>query len=254
MNKFKITRELGLLIALAAACIMWFNTCNNSKNIAAEAKRQHLIDEQNQRALSDSLRTVKNKAGEAETVTSSFVAKLKDLEKLNRDLYNETRKELGEVKGLIKGSVTVNTGNVVVSNELLKYPDNAYGLKFEKDVSDSGLTYSIKGISKFKLENNTIFPGTTEIFENKTKLKIVLGFKELDNNYEVFARSASKNVLFDELSGVLLIPKKADQLLTPIKKKKRFGIGPEIGIGISTSLKPSIFIGFGANYNLIELF
>lgn len=219
-------------------------------------ERQQKINEQNNRALTDSLRFVKNKAGEIEAIKSSFVAKLSDLEKLNKDLYNESKKEIGNLKALIKGSISVNTGNVIISNELKQYPDGkTYGLLFEKTKIDSGLVWSIKGESRFKFDNNTIFPGQTEIFNNQMKLKLVLGFKENKENYEVFARSASPYVTFDDLSGVMLIPKKADPLLTPPAKNKRFGLGINIGYGvgfINKQLMLTPYVGFGLQYNLIK--
>lgn len=252
----KENREMILIVALALMAFLWIRGCNREKNAEAEAKRQEAINAQNQRALQDSLRYVKNKAGEIEAIKSSFVSKLEDLEKLNKDLYLESKKEIGNLKALIKGSIGINTGNVVMSNELKHYPDGVtHGLLFEKTKIDSGLVWSIKGESKFKLENNTIFPGQTEIFNNQIKLKLVLGFKENKDNYEVFARSASPYVTFDDLSGVMLIPKKADPLLTPPVKNKKFGLGIHVGYGVGFFNKQVMltpYVGVGLQYNLIK--
>jgi len=252
----KENREFILVVALGIVIMLWWRGCSKTNDEKAEMKRQQEIAAQNNRALTDSLRLVKNRAGEIEAIKSSFVSKLSDLEQLNRDLYAESKKEIGNLKALIKGSLDASSGDVVISNELKSYPDGkTYGLLFDKTRIDSGMVWSIKGESRFKLENNTIFPGQTEIFNNDMKLKVVLGFKENKDNYEVFARSASPFVKFDDLSGVMLIPKKADPLLTPPAKNKRFGLGINIGYGVGFLNKQVMltpYVGFGLQYNLLK--
>jgi hypothetical protein len=252
----KENRQFILIAALVVVCMLWFKSCSKQSQLKEEAERQQKIADQNQRALTDSLRFVKNKAGDIEAIKSSFVAKLSDLEKLNKDLYKESKKEIGELKALVKSSIGAGVEGVVISNELKRYPDgNTIGLLFKDTRADSGMVWHIDGESKFKFENNTIFPGTTTINSNTMKLKIVLGFKENKENYEVFARSASPNVTFDDLSGVMFIPKKADPLLTPPVRNKKFGLGIHIGYGIGFMNKQVMltpYVGVGLSYNLIK--
>lgn len=252
----KDNREFVFLVALVVVCMLWFRSCGKTRDEKAALELQQKITEQNNRALTDSIRYVKDKAGDVEAIKSTFVTKLKDLEQVNKDLYAESKKEIGDLKALIKGSIDAGSGDVVISNDLKKYPDGqTYGLLFDKTRIDSGMVWSIKGESRFKLENNTIFPGQTEIFSNDMKLKVVLGFKENKDNYEVFARSANPNVKFDELSGVMLIPKKPDPLLTPPTKDKKFGIGIQVGYGIgflNKQLYATPYVGIGLSYNLIK--
>lgn len=253
----KENREFILYVALAIIIALWWNGCSRNNAEKAELKRQQEITAQNNRAMVDSLTHAKNKAGEIEALKSSFVSKLSDLEQLNRDLYAESKKEIGDLKALIKGSLTASSGDVVISNELKNYPDGkTYGLLFDKTRIDSGMVWSIKGESRFKFDNNTIFPGQTEIFSNDMKLKVILGFKTLNNgDYQVFARSGSPFVKFDDLSGVLLIPKHPDPLLTPPAKNKRFGLGINIGYGVGFLNKQVMltpYVGFGIQYNLLK--
>lgn len=253
----KDNRQFILLAALVIVCMLWFKSCSTERHARAEAERQQKITEQNNRALTDSIRFVNNKAGDIEAVKSSFVSKLSDLEQLNKDLYAESKKEIGNLQALIKGSLEASKGNVIISNELKTYPDGkTYGLTFKDTKIDTGMTWSINGESKFKLENNTIFPGQTEIFDNQMKLKVVLGFETLKNgDYQVFARSGSPNVKFDALDGVLIIPKHPDPLLTPPAKDKRFALGIHIGYGIgflNKQLMLTPYIGIGVSYNLLK--
>lgn len=245
--------KITLLVGIVIFMMLWLKSCNDARDAKSQAEIQLKINEQNLRAANDSIRIMKTKNGELEAVKSSFVSKLEDLQSLNENLYAEVKKEIGTVKSLIKAQGQIGRDNVVMSNELKKYPDGkTFGLLFKDIYSDSALTWTLKGESKFQMENNTIFPGKTIIEENRLKVKLVMGFKENKDNFEVFARSASPYVSFNDLDGVLLIPKKNDITTPPAERKKRFGLGPNISVGIGANFKPSIYVGFGLQYNLIR--
>ena len=54
----------------------------------------------------------------------------------------------------------------------------------------------------------------------------ILGFKETDDTYEVFAKSKSDVISINQLDGVLILPKDKSKSLIPIvTKKKKFVIG-----------------------------
>lgn len=253
----KENRQVIQLTLLVVVILLWIKGCNDLKDSKNELKKQSEIADQNYRALNDSLTHVKNKAGELEATKSAFISKLEELKKINKDLYDEAKKENGELRSLIKGALSIKSNDIVISNSLKSYPDNkTFGLLFEKYKNDSGMTWSIKGESRFKLENNTIFPGETEIFNNETKVKLVLGFTtEKNGDYKVFARSGSPYVKFDDLDGVLIIPKKPDPILSPDKKKTRFSLGFNVGYGITTFNRQVYlgpYIGLGVTYNLIN--
>jgi hypothetical protein len=249
-------RQFLMIAAIVLLVMFYFRGCQKQAQLKDEMKRQELVNAQNIRALNDSVRYMKNRAGELEAVKSSFVTKVEDLEKLNNDLYSELKKEIGTVKSLVKAGVGVDRGEITISNDLVRYPDGkTYGLTFKDTYADSALVWNLRGESKFKLDNNTIFSSTTTIFENNMKVKLVMGFKENKDNYEVWARSGSPLVKFNDLDGVILIPKKPD-LTTPVAKKKRFGIGPQIGFGIGSDLRGNMkigpFIGIGLSYDPIQ--
>lgn len=242
--------------ALVIFIMLYFRSCQNNRALRAEMDRQEKIHDQNVRALNDTIRIVTNRAGELEATKSSFIATVEELKKLNADLYAEVQKEIGDVKSLIKAGVTVDNP-ITVSNELADYGNGSYGLKFEKLVDTDTMFSHIKGVSRFSINNNVIMPGTTEITTNKTKFNIVLGFKEVDENYEVFARSNNPNVEVFSLDGSLILPKnkKSDDVLTPPTKTKRFGLGPTIGMGFGTvggRWGATPYVGFGLHYSILN--
>lgn len=244
--------KFTLLAISATFLILWLKGCSDQANAKALAEREREIAAQNMRAMTDSIRYEKTKNGELEAVKSSFVSKLEDLEVMNADLYREVKSEMGKVKSLIKAQGEISRDSVTMSNTLKKYPDGkTFGLAFSDTYSDTALTWKLKGESKFSLENNTIFPGKTTIDENSIRVKIVMGFKDNKDNYEVFARSASPLVKFNDLDGTIIIPKEPDITCPPVKNKK-FGLGPNISVGIGQNLKPSIFVGFGLQFNIIK--
>lgn len=244
-------RTLLLLGLIVVICFLYFRSCEKAKSLEKEVALQEMIFEQNVRALNDSMRHVKNKAGEIEATRSAFIASVEDLKKLNSDLYAELKKEIGNVKSIVKAGV-VYDNPVTASNQLIDYGNMNYGLSFEKLVDTDTLFSHIKGVSKFSVVNNVITPGQTEITMNKSKFNIVLGFKESDDNYEVFARSNNPSVEFMSLDGSLILPKnKKGDLLNPTTKPKRFGLGPGIGMGYGKNgLSP--YVGLNLSYHVIS--
>lgn len=242
-----------LLIVVLGLLFFSFKQCQSNKNLKAEAERAEKINEQNQKALTDKIHEVENKAGEKEKVISSFVSKLGDLEKLNNNLYKEIKKEIGEVKGIISTSGGANAGGFSVDNKLEKIDNITYGLRFNRDYSEEGFSSKISGLSKFKLVDNNVIADQTDIIDNSIKFKLILGFKEeKDGSYNVFARSPSKKIEIDSLSGTLIIPSKPDLLTPPAPKKKKFGIGFYVGYGLDKKFTLSPQIGFGVQYNFIR--
>ena len=248
-----------LFAALILALVMWFQSCNSKKQLALDSDKQHQIDMQNEKATTDSLHFTKNKVGELEAFKASFVSKIEDLQKVNVALYNQIQKEKGKVTGIIDGKVTVVTKDVIMSNTLKRYQDGkTFGFLFSKDLDKKdGFTFSVKGESKFTKINDTIFAGSTDIFESKSNLELIMGFKEENKQYNVFARSKNSNVIIDSLSGVLIIPRpdKHDILQNP-EKPKRWGIGFQAGVGFGL-VKNQVFltvpyIGIGISYNIIR--
>lgn len=242
--KFTLAIIVGILIFLN------LRTCSRLKDEKQERKKQEIIHNQNIDALTDTLKVVKNKLGEEESVKSAFIAENDQLKKLNNKLYNEVLKELGGVKSIIKSGVGINSDTLTISNTLVKYDDVTYGLQFDKEVIDTGFYSHISGVSKLKFENNTLFPDKTIISKNSIKVGLVYGFKEYEDRYEVFARSSSDRVSFDELDGALIINKE-DDLTTPTVKKKRWVVGPSFSYGFTPKgFQPSF--GVSITYGVIR--
>ena len=250
MNNTRI--QTILIITLAITSIALFRQCTVTANARNEASRDAEIASQNLRALSGKIQIEKTKNGFTEAVKSSYVTKINDLEALNADLYQEIKNTKDRVISIIKTQTVTQMQPVTMGNEIVNYMDSiTHGLKFRSFTSDSGATWRIEGESQFRLNNGRLSAGTTTITKNQTTVNLVLGFKETNDDFQVFARSASPNVTIGELDGVMIIPKKKDITQAP-NKIKRFGIGPQMGVGVTNNLTVNAYIGIGLNYNIIK--
>jgi len=241
-----------LIICLAILCVLLFRQCTITANARSEAIRDAEIAAQNQRALIGKIHLEQTKNGFTEAVKSSYVTKIKDLQVLNADLYQEIKNTKDRVISIIKTQTITEMQPITMGNEIVRYADSiTHGLKFRAFTSDSGAIWTIEGESQFRLNNGRLSAGTTTITKNQTTVNLVLGFKETKDDFQVFARSASPNVTIGELDGVLLIPKRPDITHAP-EKIKRFGVGFQVGYGIGIDLKPTPYVGLGISFNPIR--
>jgi len=222
---WKILAAVGVFLL-----IMWninLHKANNEKDGIIEKQKTEFA--QNTRALLSEMEIVKNKIGEVEANNQVYMATQEDLLALNKELSDEVKKVKGEVISVIKSEVRNAIDSLKIKNEVTAYSDSTFGLTFNESITDEGFSYKIRGESKFgaSIINNKIkiVPGLTEIYENTFNVGITYGFKEEDNQYKVFATSASDFVTFNELEGALIIPKKDE-----VKRvKPLLVVGPSIG-------------------------
>ena len=89
MDKIKLILVIISLILIGTVIYLI-----NAKN---DIKSQLAISDQNNKALTDTLRLSKNKNGDTEASKDVVIGSSKDLEKLNKELADELKKENGKV-------------------------------------------------------------------------------------------------------------------------------------------------------------
>jgi hypothetical protein len=249
------SRNIIFVIIIFILGVLLLQQCRATTQAKQTAKTQQVINDQNNKAKDSVQTTAKNKAGDIEALKFAFVSQIADLKKLNDSLYLESKKEIGKLEGIIKSNVIIQSQSVTVSNSVSRIDSETYGLNFTSTKIDTNFEWDIAGISKFKLINNIITPGTTEIAKNNIKIGIVLGFTQQTDGYHVFARSSSPDVQFSQLNGALIIPPsntKNDILCPPVPPVKKFGVGPYIGVGLDNDLKPGLSVGIAFTYSIIR--
>ena len=261
IQKNKLT--IILIVISAILLFLFYDTYNKLK--LERKNREFYIKqtEQNIRALKDSISVEFNKKLEAFEFSKNnlLLDKLSDLEKYNKELYNELENVKGEVIGAIKAEVEVDLGGITTSNELeiINSDLNFYGLKFSNNYKDQGFEQKLSGISKFYITPDfdtktwNIKPDITAIDTNLMRLNITYGFRELDDQYQVFAISPSPKVQLNDLTGGYFIDKQPTLPYIP----KKWGIGPYVGFGINTGLNSKSVslgwsVGMSVHYDFIQ--
>lgn len=223
---FKWVAIIALLIFLAFSV----NQCNNNKNKYNEESNLNT-------ALNDSVRIYKDSEGRnhAES-TPIYTAKPEDF--ISAATSNKAIKDLQELVSKYK-------------KELLK-PGNMAGIIASETKYDT--------IYKSKNSN------TLDSINNKW-INTTFGFRDGQTYYSLKTRDSLSFVIGEKSQGwfkkkLPFADVKSSNPYNEVKefrtyqitqpKKKRFGIGPNISLGFDSELNKNIYIGIGANYNIIE--
>lgn len=209
--------------------------------------QQNKIFEQNQIAMQSKLQRVETKTGQIESRTASFVSSgdIEVLRNANTELYNELKRENGEVKSLIMSNVKVSMPDTTLDSEVEFIDDSTYILNLKNSYSDSGMKQDLEISTTVWSLKDTLKIVNSKFVQNDIRLNLVLGHKKIGDTLMVFARSPSKYVSIDSLSGY----SKVD--LSKYQKTSRFVCGPYIGVGYSgQSIFPTV--GVGVTYNIMS--
>lgn len=218
------------------------------------------ISEQNNKALADSVRVEKNKYGEVVTSKNVLVAKSKDLSDLNSQLGNELKRTKGKVSqlntliakaGLVKHDTIHDT--IRLATEVIHKANGVRDLKWKIDTAfnDSNSRH-IAGITTVKLIGpDSVISLGSYLTRDEMTIKIVTGLRKRHGNIETFAKCSYPGFETLDQQGVILDPKK-HPVLKDFTKKKKWGVGPYVGIGFDGNLNSSMQVGVGLNYSLFR--
>ena len=213
-----------LLLVVGILLLFSFRSCNKNADLKAELASQEIIANNNYDALTGKIKVMTTKNGELEYSKTILYADKESLKKLNAELSEELEKEKGNVKVITKIKTQITYVPVTIPNTVIDYGNGCYGLSFKSTYRDSGLVSELEGISSFNLtDKNVVNPDSTTISKNSLSVDIVYGVRELDDKIEVFARSKSPLVKFNEMQGAYIMDKK------PEKKPAKWFLGPQIG-------------------------
>jgi hypothetical protein len=251
--------KVFLYIIIIVAALWMLNTCRNNANL----KNQQIIDKQNISALSDTVKTVKNKAGELQQEKLSYIAKNKELKEINLNLYNEVKKQKGTVIFLTtaNGQLKSNIDQLEKENKSLKDSlgitivdgDTINSLNWDFSAKyDTNNYRNIKGKTKFKINNNTVISLGSELNTFDVGFNLSTGLKEEKGLLNIWIKSDYPNLTFPVIEGSVVDPKESDAFKALFPQHK-WTFGPQLGLGVGYSkglLSPSIYVGFGAQYTL----
>lgn len=234
-ERFSITkRDFIFLGTIVLMLLLLLKQCSTASNLENQLDIQNL----NLDALNDTVRLQKNKIGEDIYVRKSLLATKQNLEKLNKDLAEELRKEKAKVLTLQKITTVIKYETKYVNNYLTRYPDGKYSLDWKYDTTYSEGNYrKIAGNSFFKIDTITgkITPGMTKIGTDESGFSFVTGIREKDGALEIFVNPKHPCMQVTNIEGAIIDPHKSDVLkkMFPVKK---WSVGPYLGVGIGTGV------------------
>jgi len=224
-NKYKAYIIMGLALLVTLGFL--FISCSNNANL------KHKYDI-NTKALTDTIEYYQTKSGQLAAEKSILQGDIKDLKKLNEDLYKKV-KDL-EVK---KPEQVVYVETQViheVHDTTYIYPEINDYLKQSFDFSNQWRT--LTGYIEYDKPNlNLIFD------KDIVNVDYTLAIK--DNN--VYITSSNPYVRYNEIQGISLPPRKNPMFSV--------GVGPSFGVGYGlVNKKFDIWAGISLNinYNLIS--
>lgn len=233
-----------ILLTLGISISVNFKQCNTIK-----------INDNNISALTDSLKTTKNKLGEVIKSAELLILSVNDLKKHNSDLTKEINKLSSKDK---RSLVEINKLNITIDmlGDSIKrlQPDSIV------IINDSMKSYKFNRSNKFReLEWDVDITNkkdgtevvTSAIITDKIYMDLVINKKKEGDKLNLSVSSSNPYVNVTDIQGSVIDLTAYNSL----QKSKLFGLGVHVGYGLSINnsvvfLSP--YIGIGLNYNLIK--
>jgi len=256
IGKIDLNLNSIMMIALIILTLLLFKECNSNENL----KLQNAVDKQNQLALTDSVRIIKNRLGEEISVKNVLISDKKNLMDLNKDLAGELKKIEGKVLYISTEVARIkNQEPIVVNNTIKEYPNGLRELNWSYTKAyNNNDSRSLAGNSRFVVDTIggkfTILDRGTTITKDEMKIKLTTGLTELNDSYQIFVKTDYPGVTFDKIDGAILDKKRFMKQTEPTivwGPSVYFGLGidplnrtagPQIGVGISATLNVNKYI------------
>lgn len=234
---------------------------NSTKNELTRLK-------QNIAYYQDSLRTATLKTGELVYERDILAATSKDLKDLSANLYNEVKKQNGQV-------ISLTQINVSLKNEIIElragldtniylraWPNGEQSIAWAYDsVYSPGNERHLASETWFKfLSDTTLIDYNSikiKITKDINKFSLITGLEEdkETNLLKIFVRSDYPGFTVSKIDGVIIDPQKSD-LIKSYFPTKKFGIGFQVGYGLGANnngiIRLGPYLGIGISYNLIR--
>lgn len=250
MKKFNLNTIL--FVGLVIVVLLLFRQCSTTQNL----KDELMVANQNQIALNDSVRVIKNKWGQDIYLKNILITDNKGLKTLNADLAAEVKKLKGDVLVLISSQGSIGGGEptpIDLPTTVTRYPDGMNELNWKYDtIFSPGNSRSLAGYSRFKIDtlNGNIINHGTTLTSDKVNFKISTGITELDDTYQIFVKSDYPGLTFTQIDGAILDKKRFLKVQEPTVV---WGPSVTLGYGVNgttQSLGPQLTLGISATLNV----
>lgn len=233
---FPLSKLLIIIMGIIIAILVMNTTCVNRKN-------ENLSN--NIKSLLDTVNVLESKTGELIYTKQSLILEKRELEKY-LDISKKEKKELEKKLNSSLAFIAKIQGSIKIDTLIIT--DSVY---INEDTVKSVFNYTDNWVF---LDGQTVFVNNganTQI--NSLNMRVPLKIGIMDD-YKVFATSENPYVSFTNIDAAVIEGSIANQ------RKKRWGIGPYIGVGIGagTDFKGNpqfgwnISLGIAITYSLFQ--
>lgn len=200
--------------------------------------------------LTEQINIYTNKAGEAYSAQQLLIAEKDELLKMNNELANEIKnlKDNPLVITKVKTEFRLDT-LYMESDTIIQYIDTlknirTYDLAWHYNKEQQ--YFSIAGVTQVESDFSSF---QTRIDNLTVNQEMTMDIIDDGNKLEVITKSDNPYINVIGMQSVMIDPRES-KTLKKYFKQKRWGIGPQIGVGIDKNLKFTPYIGVGVSYNI----
>ena len=258
-----MSSKFFMLAVIAVLVFMFLKQRNETSHMKAEAKREH----NNYLASLDSVRTIKSENGNLIQEKSAYELKASELSKIQIDLIHQLGLKSngrGNTPSSVINIVTEIRDSVKIASTIVKDTNGDESINFLHNPQMPG-NNKLKITGKTPYEINihvdpldstkyiaTILPGLTSL-NLEQNIDITTGIYRDPKTKRMMTRVATTypGLTFNDINS-FDITDNADTRKALKAARKEFGLGVQIGYGISGSsagLSPGFYIGFGVHYS-----
>lgn len=251
-----LNSKIFIIILIASGVLFFINTCSDNLNLKKSIK----TNEKNIEVKGDSITTIVDKYGKIKNSISVYKSSVEKLEKYNKQLSEDVKKEKGKVITYSNLVFKLKQDNKDLQDALTEaltkyYPpiqtsDSTWDIDWKLPYIYDSVNYDIfKGRTQVTLSlNNFIYSlkhNKTFLLNRDSQIKLSWGQKYEDNRVKVFVNTKHPAFQSQLMEGVYVdFPKKKHWFTG-------FGVGPSINIGYDfTRGQTAIVIGGSLHYNI----
>lgn len=213
-------------------------------------KLDHKRDLSNLDALRDTIRIEINKNKEIQYSKQSLLVQKEELKQLNSKLYEELKKQRGNVIYISSNSGVIVPKDTVKSS-VNRINDTSYNLisKIDKIIDSNNYRYlEISNVLSLDTQMNLRLV-RSNILKDSLGFDLITGLNEENGKLRIFIRSSHSGMYFTKIDGALIDPRNS-KIIKSYFPPKKFGLGLQAGAGVSSQLIPCFYVGVGVSYNI----
>ncbi|MDO4771762.1 DUF6808 domain-containing protein [Porphyromonas sp.] len=202
------------------------------------------LAERNVLAALDTIHVLKDKNGKLYAENASYLAGIKELEKMNEEMHENINSLQKNIKRHLatQAYLRMKTRDTIIQKNVISYTlDSLVNIRFSDEVIDAN--------SFVRIHQDSVY---LKQFVYKVDAPLDVYFTK---DYEIIAQSKNDNITFTKLNSFV------DPMVIKHRKPRRWGLGIQAGIGATSMYDSSNknlsfgvgpYVGIGISYQLLQ--